>query len=105
MVFVLADDREMIRLNRCYLGKNRTTDVLAFDLSDAPGVVDGEVYIGLEQARRQARDHRVPLYVEVARLAIHGVLHLAGYDDHRDHDRQLMHRLEEQSLKAMRPRR
>ncbi|MEE8417478.1 MAG: rRNA maturation RNase YbeY, partial [candidate division Zixibacteria bacterium] len=67
---------------------NQTTDVLAFDLSDAvePDLM-GEVYVNLQQAKRQARDRRIPYTEEVKRLTIHGVLHLLGYRDERRSDR------------------
>jgi probable rRNA maturation factor len=101
--FVLVGDRAMARLHRSYSGIRGTTDVLTFDLSENGGkVVEGDIYICLDQARRQAESYRVPLYEEVARLAVHGVLHLAGYDDHSDQSRQQMRKLEDLSLWAAR---
>jgi rRNA maturation RNase YbeY len=43
--------------------------------------LDGEVYVNLDRARKQARDYSVSFGNEVARLVIHGTLHLAGFDD------------------------
>jgi probable rRNA maturation factor len=101
--FIIVGDREMARLHRGYSGIRGTTDVLTFDLSDPPRRrVDGDIYICLDQARRQAGEYGVPLYLEVARLAVHGVLHLAGYDDHSDRGRAEMRRLEDRTLNAMR---
>ena len=98
--FVVIGDREMSRLHRTYSKIRGTTDVLTFDLSDRSGrSVDGDVYICLDQARRQAREYRVPLYQEVARLAVHGVLHLAGYDDATDAERRQMKELEDRALR------
>jgi probable rRNA maturation factor len=89
----------MSRLHRTYSKIRGTTDVLTFDLSDnADHAVDGDIYICLDQARRQAREYRVPLYAEVARLAVHGILHLAGYDDATDSQRQRMRKLEDRAL-------
>lgn len=75
----LLGDGEMRDLNARYLRHDRTTDVLAFALGDGADVV-GDVYLGFEQARRQAREQGVPLREELARLAIHGTLHVAGHD-------------------------
>jgi probable rRNA maturation factor len=103
--FIIVDDREMARLHRGYSGIRGTTDVLTFDLSDAPRArVDGDIYICLDQARRQAKEYGVPLYLELARLAVHGVLHLAGFDDHSEDGRAEMRRLEDRSLSAVRAR-
>ena len=85
---VLSDDDHLQRLNVQYRGKDAPTDVLSFDYRTqsppAPGVapIEGEVYISMDRARQQAADQGVALVVEVARLAVHGLLHLAG----RDHD-------------------
>jgi probable rRNA maturation factor len=99
--FVLVSDNKMARLHREYSGIGGTTDVLTFDLTDKNSrTVDGDIYICLDQARRQSSDLKIPLYREVARLAVHGVLHLAGYRDSSEAERNRMRRLEDLSLKA-----
>lgn len=91
----------MARLHRTFLGIRGSTDVLAFDLTERQnGPLEGDVYICLDQARRQARAYRVPLYQEVGRLAAHGVLHLAGYRDRSEKERLQMRRLEDRCLQA-----
>ncbi|MCC7261952.1 MAG: rRNA maturation RNase YbeY [Candidatus Latescibacteria bacterium] len=84
---VLIGDRQMRRLNASYRGKDRTTDVLSFNLEPGPeslasGTVPvwGEIYISLPRARAQAKEQAVPLLTELARLMVHGLLHLAGHD-------------------------
>lgn len=78
-------DEEMARVNGEFRGKPRPTDVLAFDLSPA-----GEVLVSVPRARAQAREYGVTLREEVARLVIHGLLHLCGYDHHRPAERRVM---------------
>jgi probable rRNA maturation factor len=72
--------RDIIPLNLRFKGKARSTDVLAFDLSE-PGQRKGEVYVNLEMAKRQAAENHVSYNEEVKRLTVHGVLHLLGYRD------------------------
>jgi probable rRNA maturation factor len=99
---VVVGDREMARLHRTYMNVSGTTDVLTFDLSESGArFIDGDIYICLDQARRQAHDYRVPLYHEMARLAVHGILHLAGYSDATDEQRAHMRSLEDRTLKAI----
>ncbi|CAN5792871.1 hypothetical protein BH23GEM11_BH23GEM11_19290 [soil metagenome] len=75
-VTFLAD--EPIReLNVRYLAHDWIPDVLSFEL--APPML-GDVYVGYQQAVRQAGDHGVPLDQELVRLAVHGALHLLGHD-------------------------
>jgi rRNA maturation RNase YbeY len=102
--FILVGDREMSRLHRTYLNIRGATDVLSFDLSESSrSPLEGEIYIGVNQARRQAKFYRAPLYLETARLAVHGVLHLAGFNDDTLRRRARMHQLEERILRAARP--
>jgi probable rRNA maturation factor len=83
----LLPDKEMRRLNTEHLGKDRTTDVLAFALSGDDEPTVGDVYLGFDQAARQAEEVGVELAQELARLAIHGTLHVLGYDHPEDSDR------------------
>lgn len=94
-VTMLADDG-IRAMNRDYLSTDRTTDVIAFSLGDDTGVI-GDVYVGLEQAARQAGELGVDLDEELVRLAIHGTLHVLGYDHPEGPERagSPMYRLQE----------
>ena len=95
----LVDDAEIRRLNREYRGRDRPTDVIAFSLG-SPEEPLGDVYVGADQARRQAEALGVPLSEELVRLAIHGTLHVLGHD-HPDGDGRFassMYVLQEQLL-------
>jgi len=86
---LLTDDAEIHELNRVYRGKDQPTDVLAFAYDEAldseiiiPGVelMLGDLIISVETAKRQANSRRVQLDSELELLAVHGTLHLLGYD-------------------------
>jgi probable rRNA maturation factor len=77
---LLVGDGRMRRLNRSYLGKDRTTDVLSFPQG---GGVVGDVVISLDTARRQAREGGWALARELRQLVAHGILHCLGHD-HQD---------------------
>ena len=86
-VLIAGDDRLQL-LNDRYLGRNRPTDVLSFpdgDLLPSGRVLHGEVVISLDAARRQAEALGHDELRELSELALHGVLHLVGYDHERDH--------------------
>lgn len=72
--------RRIRSLNRTYLGHDRTTDVLAFALPGATGVVVGDIYCAPESAARAARRYGVAVREELRRLVVHGVLHVIGHD-------------------------
>jgi probable rRNA maturation factor len=88
----VVDDRRIRALNARYLGTRRATDVLAFELAvPGPGRLWGEVIVSAETAARQARRLGVPLAAEMDLLVVHGLLHLAGYDDHDPRHARRMH--------------
>lgn len=76
----LLDDMAIHALNRDHLDHDWTTDVLSFALYQADEAVLGDVYIGYDQAVRQAAEAEVDVAEEVARLAVHGTLHVLGFD-------------------------
>jgi probable rRNA maturation factor len=76
----LVGDEEIAELNGRYLKHEGVTDVLAFALYENGEPVTGDVYVGLEQALRQAEEAEVAPLEEVVRLAVHGTLHVLGYD-------------------------
>lgn len=79
---VFLPDEAIQGINRSFLKHDYPTDVIAFNLEDNPGeVLDGEVYIGFEQARMHAKEYGVSYREEIHRLIIHGVLHLCGWED------------------------
>lgn len=71
------------KLNKAFLGKDRLTDVIAFNLPPAPvpGSPWGEIYVCLPVAARQAKAMGHSLLTELLVLTVHGALHLAGMDD------------------------
>lgn len=76
----LLEDQAIRELNRTYLGRDRPTDVIAFALHDVGQPVLGDIYLGYDQAVSQAGEMSMPLIEELARLAIHGTLHVLGHD-------------------------
>jgi len=90
LTVALVPDRRVQELNRTFRGKNTSTDVLSFP-ADEPGVL-GDVVIARGVARRQARGAGHDLPTEIRVLALHGLLHLLGYD--HEHDGGRMARLE-----------
>jgi probable rRNA maturation factor len=83
----LVSDREIQALNRRFRGLDKVTDVLSF-----PGAPLGDIAIAKGVARRQAREAGHAEHVEWRVLALHGLLHLLGYD--HDNDNGRMQRLE-----------
>lgn len=82
--------RAMAALNRKHLGHRGPTDVISFGFSESArgGPVIGDIYIAPDVARANARRHAAGVREELARLVVHGVLHVLGYDHAEDESRE-----------------
>jgi len=76
---VFVSDDYISQLNKKFLSKDMPTDVLAFPMNEED--IWGEVYISLDRAIEQSEHYKINVQVEIARLVIHGILHMLGYDD------------------------
>jgi len=95
---VLAGDRLLRRLNGTYRGQDRPTDVLSFPGGGGEGGL-GDVVISVETAERNARGLGRTLRQELDVLALHGFLHVLGYDHETDDG--AMDRLEQRLRKKL----
>ena len=82
---ILTDDEEVHYLNKTYRHIGRTTDVLSFALNDNgafPGPVNvlGDIFISIPKMKEQAIEYSHSEKRELSFLALHGLLHLLGYD-------------------------
>ena len=94
---VLADDPAVRRLNRDWRHKDSATNVLAFPSNLSPhgaGSPLGDIVIAYETTAREARAERKPFAHHVLHLAVHGFLHLVGYDHQTDDQAVTMEKLE-----------
>ncbi|TKJ37606.1 rRNA maturation RNase YbeY [candidate division LCP-89 bacterium B3_LCP] len=98
---IIVGDSEICRLNRLFLSTDDVTDVIAFSSGDddPPG---GEIYLSLDQAKIQAEEASESLLKAASRLTVHGILHLGGWDDVTDSDRDRMLKHGEVYLSGMR---
>jgi len=89
VTLVVTSDRRIRGLNRTWRGQDKATDVLSFPAGDDPGPAPhlGDIVISRETAARQARHGGHSLATELRVLALHGLLHLLGYDHERDSGR------------------
>lgn len=106
---IVADD-EMAQLHEQYTGVLGTTDVLTFDMAEGglppelgnrPVILEGDIILCLDEAKRQADQRNHPIRHELLLYAIHGLLHLLGEDDHDEAAYQRMHAREDELLQAL----
>lgn len=98
---IFVNDVYIQALNKAYRKKDKPTDVLSFNYQNDDNHESnliGEVYISVETAKRQAPEYDNLLQEEMAKLFVHGVLHVHGYDHEEDGDYEKMSFLEEKIL-------
>lgn len=86
--FVFIGDRKMKALNKKYLKHDYQTDIITFPLES--GGINAEIYINVDQAKRQAKEYGTTMVNEMIRLIVHGTLHAAGYDDRKPAEKARM---------------
>lgn len=93
---IFADHEAVLALNSEWLGHDWHTDVISFLLEEDP--IEGEVYIDVETAQERHAEFDVTVQEELERYAVHGMLHLCGYDDATEEQRDAMRALEDRYL-------
>jgi len=95
------NDEEMIELNKEHLKHEGSTDIITFTYEKDLKMLDGEILICVDEAKRQARKYKVKLINELNRLVFHGLLHLIGYNDKTKKEKNIMNRSEDELLKCL----
>ncbi len=108
---IFVDKEEIQRINKEYRNIDRVTDVISFAYNDDEtdtayaGDEIGDIFICLDRAAEQAVEYEHSLEREVGFLAVHGYLHLKGYDHMTKEEEKVMFTLQEEILeKAGLPR-
>ena len=99
----LIGNRTMSRINQEYMSHEGPTDIITLDYrTNLPSEsLQGELYICVDVAIEQARQHNTTWQTELTRYLVHGVLHLCGYDDQKSGDRIIMKRAENSLLSKL----
>jgi probable rRNA maturation factor len=105
LAVLLTDDAAMRRLNAQWRGRDTPTNVLSFPSAPRPGAGGsaplGDIAIGYETVTREAQDAGKPVDDHLAHLAVHGFLHLLGYDHESDAQAHTMEELERVILRSL----
>ena len=103
---IIVDNDYIHNLNREYRNIDRETDVITFALQDDQTFnpnenVLGDVYISIDKAKSQSIEYGHSLKREISFLAVHGLLHLLGYDHMEKDEEEVMFKLQEEILDEM----
>lgn len=94
---VFTDDKTILRLNSTYLSHHYFTDVIAFNYSEKD-VIIGDIYISINTVKFNAVKYKTRFIEELHRVMSHGVLHLIGYEDKTEEQKEKMRERESRYL-------
>ena len=95
---IFTSDIHLSDLKKEFFSKDQWTDVIAFPLQRDSKFIEGEIYISIPTAKKNANLFKEPYKKELGRLIIHGSLHLLGIEDKSAEQKKKMTKLEEKFL-------
>ena len=96
--YIFCSDDCLLDINKRFLDHDYYTDIVTFPLSESDQVISGEIYISVDRVRENAANNSVDFGTELARVIIHGILHLIGYDDQTEEEKRVMRSKEDYYL-------
>ena len=98
--FIFCNDDYLQKINEKHLQHTDLTDVITFDYSQRKKLI-GDIYISIERVKENASKFDTTFKSEIARVMIHGILHLIGYDDKSKTEKKRMREMENKFLKKV----
>ena len=104
---IFVDEKEILRVNKTFLGHNYVTDVISFNNERPPILPPGEpwafgdIFVCYQVARKNAPRFNHTILQEMMMYVTHGALHLSGMDDHAPQDRAQMDQQAEKIIKQV----
>ena len=86
--YIFCSDEYLHKINVEYLEHDTYTDIITFDNSEEEKIISGDIFVSVERVEDNARSLNVIFQDELARVMVHGVLHLAGYLDETDEEEE-----------------
>ena len=96
--YIFCSDDYLLDINQKYLGHDTLTDIVTFDNSEDPKMIEGDIFISIERVQENALKFDTA-ESELKRVMVHGLLHLAGYKDKDKTQKELMRNKENEYLK------
>ena len=96
--YIFTTDNYLSNINEDYLQHNTLTDIITFNLSTAPNLIESDIYISIDRIRENSKCYSLPFTEELHRVMIHGILHLLGFNDKTEPEKKDMRKKENHYL-------
>ena len=97
---ILVRDERLVEINKSYLNKDYSTDIITFDYSH-DDKINGELYISYDTVMENSKEYSANFADELNRVIIHGILHMIGYGDSTEEEKDEMRMKEDECLKML----
>ncbi len=97
IIFNFVSEKKILSVNRKFLRHNYYTDIITFDDSFV-NIINGNIFISPDTIKTNAQNFKTKMIIELYRVVIHGVMHLCGYGDFTQEEKDLMRSKENQYL-------
>lgn len=94
---IFCSDNYILDINQKFLSHDYFTDIITFDYCEGERL-NGDLFISVDSVRENALEYGEEFDRELARVMVHGILHLIGYDDHTAKDQKIMRSKEDYYL-------
>ena len=98
--FIFTSDKYLLEINKQYLSHNYFTDIITFNYCEQ-NIINGDIYISISTVKNNSGHFNVTFIEELHRVMIHGILHLLGYEDKTDEEKEKMREKENQNLEKL----
>jgi rRNA maturation RNase YbeY len=99
--YIFCSDSHLLKINKQFLGHDTLTDIISFDYSVKNGEIKGEIYISVERIKENSKLYNATFSEELNRVIVHGLLHLLGYHDDSEVNKQEMREKEDYYLSLL----
>ncbi len=99
--YIFCSDEYLKQVNIEYLDHHYYTDIITFDNSEEPTIIEGDIFISIDRVKENSSEFSKNFEEELHRVMVHGVLHLLGFMDKKDEDNIKMREQEDISLKVL----
>lgn len=93
--YIFCSDDYLHKMNVNYLEHDTLTDIITFDNSENPMIIEGDIFISVDRVKENAKDNGVKEITEFSRVISHGVYHLCGHKDKSQEEVKIMRSKEE----------
>lgn len=96
--YIFCSDEYLFQINQQYLNHQTYTDIITFDNSEKPKIIEGDIFISIERITENSSNENNTFEKELLRVMSHGLLHLMGYKDKNPKEKIIMRQREDESI-------